>query len=175
MRFAVYTAIPATTLFAVPQARADDPAMSAEDLMASLKGAAPDSLIKDATLMNMADMTVVKKGKNGWTCMVHGGVPMCVDDVGLDWVHALMSKSAPPEKIGLIYMLKGDAGVSNTDPFAKAETPDNNWVKTGPHIMIVGGVKALAQGLPNGARPDETAPYVMWPGTPYEHLMLPTE
>jgi hypothetical protein len=75
----------------------------------------------------------------------------------------------------LIYMLKGDAGVSNTDPFAKAQTPDNNWVKTGPHIMIVGGVKALAQGVPNGAKPDETAPYVMWPGTPYEHLMLPTE
>jgi hypothetical protein len=175
MRAAIYLAICTFMLLAVHDARADDPAMSAEDLMTSLKGAAPDSLIKDATLMNMAGMTVVKKGTNGWTCMVHGGVPMCVDDVALDWVHALMSKSAPPEKVGLIYMLKGDAGVSNTDHFAKAETPDNNWVKTGPHIVIVGGVKGLAQGLPNRAKPDETAPYVMWPGTPYEHLMLPTE
>jgi hypothetical protein len=175
MRFALYLLMLTFVLLSAPEVRADDAAMSAEDLTASLKGAAPDSLIKHATLMNMADMAVVRKGTNGWTCMVHGGVPMCVDDVGLDWVHGLMSKSAPPEKIGLIYMLKGDAGVSNTDPFAKAETPDNNWVKTGPHIMIVGGVKGLAQGLPNGAEPDETAPYVMWPGTPYEHLMLPTE
>jgi hypothetical protein len=154
--------------FAVPEARADD-------LTSKLKGAAPANLIADASLMDMAQMKVIREGSNGWTCMVHGGVPMCVDAVGLEWVHALMAKATPPEKTGLIYMLKGDAGASNTDPFAKAETPDNNWVKTGPHLMIVGGVKGIAEGLPRSAKPDETGPYVMWPGTPYEHLMLPTE
>jgi hypothetical protein len=41
--------------------------------------------------------------------------------------------------------------------------------------MIVGGIKGVAEGLPRSAKPDESAPYVMWPGTPYEHLMLPTE
>jgi len=175
MRYFLYSLFLVIVFFNPPAARANDAAMSSEDLMASLNGAAPASVIKDATLMTMADMKVLRKGTNGWTCMVNGGVPMCVDEVGLEWVHALMSKSPPPEKIGLIYMLKGDAGVSNTDPFAKAETPDNNWVKTGPHLMIVGGVKAVAPGLPREAKPDETAPYVMWPGTPYEHLMLPTD
>jgi hypothetical protein len=29
------------------------------------------------------------------------------------------------------------------------------------------------QGYPRTADPDVTRPYVMWPGTPYEHLMLP--
>jgi hypothetical protein len=38
--------------------------------------------------------------------------------------------------------------------------------------MIVGSKEALA-GHPSGAKPDTTAPYVMWAGTPYAHLMVP--
>ena len=45
-------------------------------------------------------------------------------------------------KMVFIYMLKrGTAGTSNTDPYAKEVTADNNWVKTGPHVMIVGAPK----------------------------------
>ena len=36
-----------------------------------------------------------------------------------------------PQKLGFIYMLNGDNGTSNTDPFATEETRDNNWIKTG--------------------------------------------
>jgi hypothetical protein len=32
----------------------------------------------------------------------------------------------------------------------------------------------MMQGYPRDARADATKPYVMWPGTPYEHLMFPT-
>ena len=38
--------------------------------------------------------------------------------------------------------------------------------------MMVGAKGAL-QGYPRGADPDTSEPYVMWPDTPYEHLMLP--
>jgi hypothetical protein len=42
-----------------------------------------------------------------------------------------------------IYMLNGDNG---TDPFATEETRDNNWIKTGSHVMIVGAeAKSMMQ------------------------------
>lgn len=47
------------------------------------------------------------------------------------------------------------------------ETPDNNWIKTGSHVMIVGAeAKSMMQGYPRDAKPDPAKPYVMWPGTP---------
>jgi hypothetical protein len=61
-------------------------------------------------------------------------------------------------------------------PVRHQETRDNNWIKTGSHVMIVGAeAKSMMQGYPRDAKPDPTKPYVMWPGTPYEHLMLPVK
>ena len=50
--------------------------------------------------------------------------------------------------------------------------PNNNWVETGPHVMIV-GAKGLLDAYPRNAKPDTSVPYVMWPDTRYEHLMIP--
>ncbi|PJN93329.1 hypothetical protein CNY89_21680 [Amaricoccus sp. HAR-UPW-R2A-40] len=95
------------------------------------------------------------------------------DAGGLEWMHALMSKGETPHKLGFIYMLLGDGGASNIDPFAAEETPDNNWIVSGPHVMIVGTeAKSLLEGYPRAAVADPAKPYVMWAGTPYEHLML---
>jgi hypothetical protein len=42
--------------------------------------------------------------------------------------------------------------------------------------MIVGGeAKSMMEGYPRDAKPDPKKPYVMWPGTPYEHLMIPVK
>jgi hypothetical protein len=49
-----------------------------------------------------------------------------------------MNKGPARQKLGFIYMLNGDQGSSDTAPYAEKETPDNNWVRTGPHVMIVG-------------------------------------
>ena len=73
-----------------------------------------------------------------------------------------------------MYMLEGGTDASNTDPYATKPTAENDWVKTGPHIMVVGSKEILA-GYPSGASPDTAAPYVMWAGTPYAHLMVPVE
>jgi hypothetical protein len=107
--------------------------------------------------------------------MVMGnGTPMCADKNGMEWAHAVMTRTAPPDKIGFMYMLNGDTGASNTDPFATAQTPDNHWVTTGPHVMILGsGTKAL--GYPRTADADPTKPSVMWAGTQYEHVMIPVK
>ena len=61
---------------------------------------------------------------------------------------------------------------SNTDPYAKGPAPGNHWVKTGPHVMIVGPA-ASSMGYPATADADPTKPFVMWSGTPYAHLMIP--
>jgi hypothetical protein len=71
-----------------------------------------------------------------------------------------------------MYMLSGDSGASNTDPYATAQTTTNHWIKTGPHVMIVGPA-VMSMGYPATADPDPTKPYVMWANTPYAHLMIP--
>jgi hypothetical protein len=151
-----------------------------EELMERLKTAAPPAILEGATVLDMKDdggMAVLRKGANGWTCMdPHGDAPMCADAGAMEWLQALMSKGPAPRKLGFIYMLRGDNGASNTDPYATGEKPDNNWVKTGSHVMIVGAeATALLQTYPRDPKPDPHKPYVMWPGSQYEHLMLPVQ
>jgi hypothetical protein len=72
-------------------------------------------------------------------------------------------------------MLSGGTDASNTDPYATKPEPNNTWIETGPHVMIVGG-KGMMPGYPRTPKPADTAqPYVMWPDTPYEHLMIPVQ
>jgi hypothetical protein len=154
-----------------------------EELTAFLKTVAPAAVVEGATIIDFPEhgsMAVLRKGTNGWTCMDPPNdppaAPMCADENAMAWVDALMSDGPAPQKLGFIYMLRGDNGASNTDPYATEETPDNNWVKTGPHVMIVGAeAKALLQAYPRDPKPDPHKPYVMWPGNPYEHLMLPVQ
>ncbi|HEY2434057.1 MAG TPA: hypothetical protein VGI12_15385 [Vicinamibacterales bacterium] len=158
------------------------PAAAPSDAAAIKKAisAAPASIGKDATIVGMDEkmnMRTIRKGTNGFTCMVAGPGPdaMCADQNAMAWFDAYMNKKDPPrDKIGFVYMLAGDSGASNTDPFAEKATPTNNWVTTGPHVMIVGG-KGMTSGYVHDAKADPTGPYVMWAGTPYEHLMLPVK
>jgi hypothetical protein len=70
-------------------------------------------------------------------------------------------------------MLQGDMPVSNVDPFAEGPTADNEWIDSGPpHIMMVFPDAAALEGLPTD--PDNGGPWVMWKGTPYAHVMIPT-
>jgi hypothetical protein len=158
---------------------AEPAAVTDQELMDKLKDAALAAVLKGATIMNMdanGQMKAIEVGTNGWTCMDPGGAPMCADEAAMEWAKAWKSKAPPPQKLGFIYMLRGDNGTSNTDPYATEETPDNNWIKTASHVMIVGTeAKSMTQSYPRDAKPDPAKPYVMWPGTPYEHLMLPVK
>jgi hypothetical protein len=99
-----------------------------------------------------------------------------MDKNSMEWVHAMMAHQTPPAgKVGLMYMLAGGTDASNTDPYAEKPTATNHWIKTGPHIMVVGGDAAFYDAYPKGADPDTSAPYVMWAGTPYQHLMAPVK
>ncbi|MFL6857242.1 MAG: hypothetical protein ACJ8EB_04970 [Allosphingosinicella sp.] len=153
------------------------------DPIDSAMAAAPRSVSKDATIVAaQADgsMKTLREGHNGWTCMpdsptTPGPDPMCMDKNAGAWAAAWMGKKPPTDGVpGLIYMLAGGTDASNTDPYAKAPTQGGDWIKTGPHIMIVGS-KAVLAGYPSGPGPDTKAPYVMWADTPYAHLMIPVE
>ena len=145
--------------------------------------AAPAGIARQAAVVTMeADgtMRTLRTGTNGFTCMagnldVPGPDAMCADGASMAWVHAYMDKKAPPSRAGLVYMLAGGTDTSNTDPFAHAPPKTGKWIRTGPHVMIVGADKAFYEQYPKGSDPDTSVPYLMWAGTPYEHLMAPTK
>jgi hypothetical protein len=169
---------------AAPAENAPQPATESKasnDPVASAESAAPSSIAHNASIVT-ADakgaMTVVRKGSNGWTCMpdaptTPGPDPMCFDANAGKWVDAWVHHQPPPAgTVGVMYMLEGGTDASNSDPFATKPTAENNWINTGPHIMVVGS-KEILTGYPSGGKPDTSAPYVMWAGTPYAHLMVP--
>jgi hypothetical protein len=143
-------------------AAAEPAGVTDQQLIVKLTDAAPPAVLKGATNLNMGadgQMKVTQAGTNGWTCMDPGNAPICADEAGMKWRKAWQAKAPPPQKLGFIYMLMGDNGTSNMDPYATKETPDNNWIKTGPHVMIVGAeVKSIAQAYPREAKPDPARP-----------------
>jgi hypothetical protein len=157
-------------------------AAKSSDPVASAESAAPAAIAHDAAIVTAdanGGMKQLRAGKNGWTCMpdapdTPGHDPMCFDANAGKWAQAWIGHKPPPAgTVGVMYMLEGGTDASNTDPYATKPTAENNWVKTGPHIMVVGSKEILA-GHPSGATPDTSVPYVMWAGTPYAHLMVPT-
>jgi hypothetical protein len=157
------------------------PSTAANDPIASAMSAAPAAVSAKATIVAAnADGTMksLRAGTNGFTCMPDNPVtpgpdPMCMDANAMQWAMAWMKHEAPPKEVpGFMYMLAGGTDASNTDPFAREPTKGADWIKTGPHVMIVGSEKSL-QGYPSSPNPDTAQPYVMWAGTPYAHLMIP--
>lgn len=144
----------------------------------SAMSAAPAAVAGAATIMDMETMAVIRAGTNGWTCFPDGpspGVdPMCLDKNGLDWAHAWMTRKEPPkDKMGIGYMLVGGSDASNVDPFATKPNPGDRWVDTGPHLMVF-NIGTHFDGYPTTAA-NTKVPYVMFPGTPYAHLMIPVK
>lgn len=172
-----------TSSAALAQPHAPSPPLSDEFLINSAMLAAPLAVADAATIITVGSdgaTRTLRRGTNTFTCMpdnprTPGLDPMCMDGNALAWVQAWMARKEPPQgKVGFLYMLAGGTDASNTDPFAQKPEPNNNWIETGPHVMIV-GAKGLMDGYPRKARPDISQPYVMWPDTPYEHLMIPVQ
>lgn len=150
---------------------------SNDELVKEALSAAPETVASDATVMDW-EQNVLREGTNGFVCFptppnVENG-PMCVDEPWQAWAHSWAQKDPDPppaDRVGISYMLQGDSGASNIDPWAEGPTPDNEWVVEGPHLMILVPDPASLEGLPTD--PDNGGPYVMWKGTPYAHIMVP--
>ena len=98
---------------------------------------------------------------------------MCLDKEWQAWGDAWMNKKDPPQvnTMGIGYMLRGDKGASNTDPFATGPTADNQWVVSPPHIMVLLPDLKLLDTLPTD--PHSGGAWVMYKGTKYAHIMVP--
>jgi hypothetical protein len=149
--------------------------MTDEAMIKLALSAAPADVGANATVVEPGDggaMRQLRAGTNGFVCMAHPEV-MCLDKTWQEWVDAWMNKRDPKiTSIGIGYMLQGDTGASNTDPFATAQTADNQWVVTPAHIMVLTPDRQQLDTLPTD--PNNGGPWVMWKGTPYAHIMVPT-
>ena len=161
-----------------PAASQDDAGAKIDEAMS----AAPPSVGKDATIYDLnvddqGNFIVLREGSNGWSCFPDApGTPsvdpMCLDQTWMGWLAALVAKQDPNTTVpGLAYMLQGGSDASNTDPFATEPAAGDDWVSSPPHVMLL---------LPGDLDPsvfstDHAAggPYIMWAGTPYEHIMMP--
>src|SRR3984893_7826686 len=162
----------------VPKAKTD------AELIASAMSGAPASVSRNATIIAVgADgkLRTLREGRGAFTCLpddpsTPGNDPMCLDRHGLEWFKALLAHEKPPEgHVWLAYMLKGGSDASNDDPFASEPPAGKKWVQTGPHVMIGGpGITKMLDSYPSTAD-DTRKPYIMFGGTPYEHVMFPVQ
>lgn len=155
------------------------PPKTDKEKIANAMSAAPRAVAREATIMDMdaqGHMKVLREGKGPFACLpdnptTPGNDPMCLDKAGMEWAKAWMGKTTPPAGAGFGYMLMGGSDASNDDPYATKPAPGKAWIDTGPHVMIL-NPGAMADAYPKSAD-DPKKPYVMWPGTPYQHLMIP--
>ena len=144
------------------------------ELIAEAESAAPESVTKNATIKT-SDGRVLREGSNSWTCYPGSGAigPMCNESQWDELIGAVMTQAPiDVQKFSLSYMMAGEGealGVSNVDPFATDPTDDNQWVKEGPHLMILVPDQTALEGL--STDPNDPV-YVMWKDTPYAHIMV---
>ncbi|MDP2578128.1 MAG: hypothetical protein Q8W48_10480 [Candidatus Palauibacterales bacterium] len=145
----------------------------------SARSAGPASLSDNAAVLDW-DLNQLREGSNGWTCLpdrpdTPGNDPWCVNEPWLNFLKAYMNKEEPTyTSVGVAYMLMGDTPVSNTDPYATEKTTDADWVEDpGAHLMMLVPDHKMLEGVSED--PNNGGPWIMWPRTPYVHLMIPIE
>jgi len=149
-------------------------AQSNAELIAGAESAAPATITANATIKT-SDGKVLRQGSNGWICYPGSSAigPMCNRPQWDKVLQAMMAKqSVDVTEFSISYMLAGEGealGVSNTDPYATEPTNDNEWVKEGPHLMILVPDPSTLEGMSTNPRDPV---YVMWKGTPYAHIMV---
>ncbi|MFI5279356.1 MAG: hypothetical protein ACHQU1_02585 [Gemmatimonadales bacterium] len=156
---------------------------SREWLVQSALAAAPAAVTEHAAIVDINakvdSLKQLRAGTNGWTCVAddttaHHMGAICADAEWMKWFAAWQGhKPFTVTSVGTAYMLAGSNDASNTDPFAMAPAAGKDWVVTGPHLMIIAPGAHPYAGLPT--EPTTTGPYVMFPNTPYAHLMVPAQ
>jgi phenylpyruvate tautomerase PptA (4-oxalocrotonate tautomerase family) len=126
-------------------------AHSDEWKIANALSAGPASITEHATVIDwpanpkhgMSHGRVLREGTNGWTCMpdVPGRPqhdPMCVDETMMKWLDATLAGKKPDiDRVGLSYMLMGEARQGQGATPAKDPSQVKEWFTVGPHVMMV--------------------------------------
>ena len=151
--------------------------------------AAPAFIGDNAAIIG-AGGKVLREGSNGWTCQSgnprpypakgwknsHEAMAACHDDEGMKWMMAYMQGVKPMlERDTYMWMLNGDMGEDNTKAgvFNQEDSTPGEWIESGPHLMLMpkdpATIGKFSTDFMSGA------PYVMFAGTDYAHLMIPVE
>ena len=147
--------------------------------------AAPAFIGDYATVIG-ASGEVLREGTNGWRCEpfmpmpkggfkdAHSAAPACSDKNSVAWANAYKAGTIPEmEADGWMWMIHGDLGVDNftigTD--GQKDAGHKHYIESGAHMMLMPKDPSSLDGQSS----DYTtgAPYVMFQGTPYAHLMIP--
>ncbi|MCZ6477409.1 MAG: hypothetical protein O6851_03745 [Gemmatimonadetes bacterium] len=167
--FLTIVLLPATVLAQEAEYGSPEAKAMIEDALSAITA----ELAMGATVVDW-EQNVLKEGDNGWTCFPTPAnfekAPMCFDEPWLAWADGWMNQEPVSiDRVGIGYMLAGDSGASNSDPYA--EEPTDDWVVTGPHLMVIVPNNAGLEGITT--EPGGDGPWVMWAGTPYAHIMVP--
>ena len=146
---------------------------------------------KDATVLN-EKMEMLREGTNGWTCLpvnprgmsdpengwkdAHEAMPLCGDAEVFKWISAYLSDEIPDmDYDGYAWMLHGDMGEDNSTPkvMSKDDAKEGHWIESGPHLMRMPKDPSSLDGMTTDF--NSGAPYVMFSGTPYAHVMYPIQ
>lgn len=146
-----------------------------KDAMVSSAVSAGPPAVTDRATIKAPDGSILRHGTSNYTCYPQQDIigPMCNDPVWDALISAMLNKKEfKPDKFSVSYMLAGEGtaiGVSNSDPYASDPATSKDWVKEGPHLMIVVPDPAMLEGL--STDPKDPV-YVMWKDTPYAHIMV---
>ena len=125
-----------------------------------------------------AHQRILRHGSNGWTCMpdIPGRPqhdPMCADETTMKWFEATLAGRKPNiDRVGVSYMLMGEARQGQNAPPAKNPSDVKEWFYVGPHIMIVlpdtarDALRGINQDLSNNQ------PYVTFLGPSHDSTPL---
>lgn len=153
-----------------------------QDKIASAMSAGPMAIAKDATIMDYPSapggkLVELRKGTNGWTCVPDDPNtsvpdPMCLDKMWVNWLEAFIAGTKPNiTQPGIGYMMQGGIDASNDDPFATKPPAGKDWLMDPPHLMLIIPDKFAPDAFPDTQI--MIGPWVMFRGTPYEHVMIP--
>jgi hypothetical protein len=156
------------------------PKMSEAKMIKLALSAAPKALAKDAGVMLPGDdgqMKEVKKGTNGFTCIVimdnpAAPEPLCMDEAAGQWGDAFVKREAKPTNTvpGVAYMARGGTHYMKDGKIVMDNGPGVEIVKEPPHWMLMWPFDSKATGLP--VLPNPSGVYIMFDGTPFSHLMI---
>ena len=130
----------------------------------------------------------MREGTNGWTCRnlvpmpdggfadAHATAAACSDPNAVAWVEAYIADKTPQLKgDGWIWMKHGDLGVDNFKPYTdgQKDAGHKHYIESGAHMMLMPKDPTSLDGQTT----DYTtgAPYVMFKGTKFVHLMIPLD
>jgi hypothetical protein len=159
------------------QATPDAQAKIADAMSAGPPAIADKATIMDYEMDDTGKFVVLREGSSDWFCFpdTPGGPiddPTCYDATWLEFLYAFVAGEEPNVTVpGIAYMLQGGSDASNTDPFATEPAAGEEWVISPPHIMLL-----LPEDIDQtvfSTDHDSGGPFIMFAGTPYEHIMMP--